>query len=406
MRLGSVDVLIIGGGIVGLTLALEVARREPGSRVCVLDKELDFGAHASGRNSGVLHAGFYYSEDSLKARFCVEGNQAWKDFCAAHDLPVNPAGKLVVARTPDEVPVLRTLLARGLANGVALSWVDEAEARALEPRVKTVEGALWSPSTATIDPGRIVARVALRCAEAGVQLRPGVRWLGREGTAHRTSEGVIEAGFVINAAGLHADLVARSWGVGERYRIVPFKGLYLYAEPEEVVRRAIYPVPLAGNAFLGVHYTPTVDGHTKIGPTAVPALWREHYGGVDNFVFSELAEVLRTQAQLLRHSDFGFRKLAIDELRKQSRARMVALAGALVEDVRPEHYRRWGRPGLRAQLVDLERGALVSDFVVERGEQSLHVLNAVSPAFTCALPFARACWDLATGTAGALDGRQ
>jgi L-2-hydroxyglutarate oxidase LhgO len=169
---------------------------------------------------------------------------------------------------------------------------------------------------------------------------------------------------------------------------MPFKGLYLYSdEPAGAIRTNIYPVPDLKNPFLGVHFTVTVDGRAKIGPTAIPALWREHYQGIGRFRASEFVTIMAQTIGLLVSSRFGFLRLAAQEALKYSRARMVSLAGALVEGVKPEHYRRWGRPGIRAQLVNVATRTLEMDFVLEGDSKSMHVLNAVSPGFTCALPF-------------------
>lgn len=209
-----------------------------------------------------------------------------------------------------------------------------------------------------------------------------------------TNRGEIEAGYIVNAAGLYADRIARDFGFSERYRILPFKGLYLYSdEPAGALRTNIYPVPDLRNPFLGVHFTLTADQHIKIGPTAIPAFWREQYNGLENFRFSEFADVIKREIGLLVSSGFDFTRLAFEELRKYSRRRMVSLASALVKEIDPRNYRRWGRPGIRAQLLDVEKKKLEMDFVVEGDDRSFHVLNAVSPAFTCAHPFARHVCD-------------
>ncbi|NIP72585.1 MAG: FAD-dependent oxidoreductase, partial [Gammaproteobacteria bacterium] len=212
---------------------------------------------------------------------------------------------------------------------------------------------------------------------------------GRNGSGVRTSAGVFEAGYVVNAAGLYADRIARDFGFSEHYRILPFKGLYLYSdEPPGAIRTNIYPVPDLRNPFLGVHFTVTADGHAKIGPTAIPAFWREQYTGFANFSLGELVDILVRQAGLFFGSSFDFKSLAVEELRKYVRSHLVKLAGALMEDVRPAHYKRWGKPGIRAQLLDVKQRKLEMDFVFEHDDRSMHVLNAVSPGFTCSLPFA------------------
>jgi len=219
-------------------------------------------------------------------------------------------------------------------------------------------------------------------------------FLGVEAGAVETTRGRIAAGYVFNAAGLYADRIARAFGFSRDYRIVPFKGLYLYSpEPPDSLRTNVYPVPDLAHPFLGVHYTITVDGKAKIGPTAVPAFWREHYDGFANFSLRELAEIVGREALLFARNAFGFRRLALHELQKYRKGRMVRLAADLVADPPPARAWTWGRPGIRAQLVHLRERRLEMDFRYEGDARSFHVLNAVSPAFTCALPFCEFLFD-------------
>jgi L-2-hydroxyglutarate oxidase LhgO len=395
------DFLVIGAGVVGLSIARELRRRRPDASVVLIDKEDSPGLHASGRNSGVLHAGFYYTADSLKARFTRAGNLAWTEYCRERGLPLLACGKLVTAANEADWPVLDELLRRGRANGVPVELIDEAAARAIEPRARTRGRALHSPSTAVVDPAACMASLAADARREGVSLRFRARYLGRRGRVVRTAAGDVEAGCVINAAGLYADRVARDFGFSERYRILPFKGLYLYSdEPPGSFRTLLYPVPDIRNPFLGVHVTVTPDGRAKIGPTAIPAFWRENYGGFSRFSAGECAEIAVRQAGLFLSAGFDFRRLAWEEIQKNSARRMVALASRLADGVTPERFHRWGKPGIRAQLVNLATRSLVMDFVIEGDKESLHVLNAVSPGFTCAFPFAAHVVARALKTAG------
>lgn len=389
------DFLVIGGGVIGLSIARELKRRYRDCGVGLIEKEPTCALHASGRNSGVLHAGFYYTADSLKARFTRDGNRELTAYCEARAVPLNRCGKLVVAQNAGELPALDELLRRGRANGVPLEPISADDARRLEPRARTHERALYSPTTSSVDPVRVVQALEQDARADGVRIHHGVRYLGSRPDRVLTSTGEMRVGYVVNAAGLYADHIARDYGFGKRYRILPFKGLYLYSdEAPGALRTHIYPVPDLRNPFLGVHFTLTVDGHVKIGPTAIPALWREQYRGPENFRLSEFLDIAWRQMNLVMRSGFAFTRLAIEELSKASRARMVARAAALADGVKLEHYRRWGRPGIRAQLADIAQRRLVMDFVCEGDARSLHVLNAVSPGFTCSLPFARYVCDL------------
>ena len=382
------DFLVIGGGIVGLNIARRLRRAFSGASVRLIEKEIDCGLHASGRNSGVLHAGFYYSPDSLKAKLTWKGNQLLTTYCEEKGIPLNRCGKLVVARDRTEHAGLDELLRRGRTNGITLESISEKEAKEIEPRVKTFQRALFSPATSTVDPALVMQAMKKDALEEGVQLHCGVRYLSLHKQQVATSGGTYDAGYVVNAAGLYADRIARDFGFADRYRILPFKGLYLYStEPPGAIRTNIYPVPDLKNPFLGVHFTVAASGKAKIGPTAIPGLWREQYEGMTNFRLNEFLEVATRAVGLLAASNFDFKALAAREAAKYSKSKMVSLASDLAEGVKPEHYQSWGKPGIRAQLLDIKKRKLEMDFVLEGDKRSMHVLNAVSPAFTCSLPF-------------------
>jgi len=384
----STDFLVIGGGVMGVTLALELKRRYPDCDITLMEKEAGFGLHASGRNSGVLHAGFYYTADSLKARFTREGNRRLTEYCRERGLALNPCGKIVVARSEEERSGIRTLLQRGRANGVDVRHVSEEKARELEPCAKTAGEALFSPTTSTVDPGEVMGELVRDAREGGIRLLPETAYLGLTRDGIRTSSGTIRAGYVVNAAGLYADRIARDYGYARDIRIFPFKGLYLYEDGDWAgLRRHIYPVPDLKNPFLGVHFTVTVRGEAKIGPTAIPALWRENYSGLKNPRWDELFEVARLGCGLMLHNRFGFRSLALRELPKFSRRHLASLAGKLVRGVDMRRFRIRGKPGIRAQPLNLRTRKLEMDFLYEGDSRSFHLLNAVSPAFTCSLPF-------------------
>jgi L-2-hydroxyglutarate oxidase LhgO len=293
-----------------------------------------------------------------------------------------------VARDASELAGLDELLRRGRVNNVTLEEISDEDARTIEPRVRTFRRAIFSPTTSAIDPTEVTLSLAADAERAGVAIARRTKYLGRRGTMVRTSSGTIECGYVVNAAGLYADRVARDYGFSDNYRVLPFKGLYLYADEVETVRTNIYPVPNLANPFLGVHFSVTTHGRTKIGPTAMPAFWREQYGGFAGFSGRELADIIMRQLRLLVRNDFGFRSLALSELKKYSRSNLVAVAAGMVSDLDPRQYTHWGKPGIRAQLLDIRTRQLVTDFHVEGDDRSMHVLNAVSPAFTSSIPFA------------------
>jgi L-2-hydroxyglutarate oxidase LhgO len=383
----TADVVIVGGGIVGLALADAWLQRDPSARLIVHDKEDHLAEHASGRNSGVLHAGFYYAPDSLKARLTRQGNQLLREFCHERGVLIRETGKVVVVSDVSQLPALDELFRRGQANGVELEMVDEAGLAELEPLARTKERALWSPSTAVSSPVAVVEALATRVRERGGRIAMSSQVTGAgPGWVMSTSEGRTSAGHVINAAGLYADTVAHWFGVGEEYRMLPFKGLYWYGSwvPGRL-QRHVYPVPDPRNPFLGVHLTVTVDGRAKVGPTAIPALWREDYAGLHGFDSSEAWQIARLYPRFFFSKHHNVPGLIRSEMPKYSRSHLVRQARALAPSIDPADFTERGRPGVRAQLLHVPTGRLEMDFVVRDGDKSTHVLNAVSPAWTSAL---------------------
>jgi L-2-hydroxyglutarate oxidase LhgO len=384
------DFIIIGSGIIGLTIAHAVKNRQSDARILILDKEPGEARHASGRNSGVLHAGFYYTSDSLKAKFTVEGSLAMKAYVKARGLGLNQCGKLVVAQNEHELGQLDELLRRGQRNGSNVRLIDEDRASDIDPNVKTFKRALYSPDTASIDPKEVCAALKEDLLKTGVEFSYNTKYLSRSGNIVQTSQGDFEAKKIINCAGLYADRVARDFGFGTKYTMIPFKGLYLkYTKNKTDINMNIYPVPNLKNPFLGVHFTKTVTGDIEIGPTAIPAFWRENYDSKHAFSLSEMAEVLFFESQLYLTDAFHFRSLAHEEIRKYNKKYFISLAQAMVKHIDPKGFTEYTRPGIRAQLLDKQTLNLVQDFVIEGDHKSVHVLNAVSPAFTCAFPFSQ-----------------
>lgn len=383
------DHLIIGGGIVGLALARELRAKQQRSSIAIIEKEPQVASHASGRNSGVLHAGFYYSADSLKAKFCREGNRMMREYCQQNGLAMDVCGKVVVAKNEAELEGLQELHARGVKNGVALSLVDAKQLAEIEPFAATHERALHVTTTASVNPEAVCRHMADGLHAAGVIFHLNTTFESRAGAnAAKTSAGVMEYGTLWNCAGLYADKLAHLFDVGREYHILPFKGLYLYApEGSPKLRTHIYPVPNLANPFLGVHFTKTVAGVVKIGPTATPAFWREQYDFRHGFDAREMASIVSMEADLFLNNHFNFRSLAIEEIKKYSKSYIRKQAAYMVQGYPLSGFTRYSRPGIRAQLINRKTKRLVQDFLVERGENSVHVLNAISPAFTCSLPF-------------------
>jgi len=318
----SVDYLVIGAGIIGLTIAKELNKQFPMSKIIILEKESDVAKHSSGRNSGVLHAGFYYTADSLKAKFTKDGNAMITKYCEDNNLKINRCQKVVVANDEVELKSLEELYSRGLKNGVDVKLISEKELNEKFTNVKTYKQALYSPSTSTVDPTEISLFMKEELKANGVEFKFNEAYSKNfKNNKILTSQGnEILAKKIINCSGLYADKIAKDFGFSKKYTIIPFKGIYLkYTQNDNPINTNIYPVPNLNNPFLGVHYTITVDGTIKIGPTAIPAFWRENYKGFDNFKLNEFFEIISYEIKLFITNAFNFRALAYEEIKKYSK---------------------------------------------------------------------------------------
>jgi len=388
----SPDFVVLGAGIVGLSIARALRLRHPDALLLVLEKEPAVGAHASGRNSGVLHSGIYYPERSLKARICAEGARRMAAYCDERKLPIRRAGKVILPTRPPDGARLEMLQARGRANGAHFELVDEAGLRAIEPDARSADPAgraLYNPDTASVEPREVTQGMAAELRELGVEIRAGVAaWPERDGTL-RVNGSPLAYGHLVNAAGAFADKVAHAMGVGARYRIMPFKGCYYrLREGASVTSRGlIYPVPDLRFPWLGVHTTVTPSGTVYFGPSAAPAFGRENYRGVEGFSAADVSVIAARMLEYYVRNANGFRHYVHTELPRLVKPGFLRAARALIPALRAEDLLPDKKVGIRAQLVDRETGTLEMDFVIEQGPRSTHVLNAVSPAFTCALPF-------------------
>lgn len=388
----NASILICGAGIVGLTVARDLVAAGYDD-ILIIDKEPEAGRHASGRNSGVLHAGIYYAPGSLRAQSCLEGNFRMKQYCEERGLPLLKTGKVIVARDESELPTLRELYSRATQNGAKVELIDDKQLAEIEPNAKSAGQALFSHYTAVVDPKAILQSIQAELLATGkVTLRFGARFtgLGKEQGKRLevlTTAGPVSCAFFINAAGAYGDVVAHAFGLGGDYQLIPFKGIYkkLKKEKAHMIRGSIYPVPNIKNPFLGVHFTRGAHGDVYLGPTAIPALGRENYGilsGIDSEAFSIL---LRDAVLFFRNKKF--REVALEEPRKYSFTYFFNDAKRLVKELSPDDIEATPKAGIRPQLVNVKKNELVMDFVIEGTYNSLHVLNSISPAFTSSLFF-------------------
>jgi (S)-2-hydroxyglutarate dehydrogenase len=391
------EVVVIGGGIVGLSSAMECSRRYPRLRLLVLEKEERLAIHQSGRNSGVIHSGIYYRPGSMKARTCVQGAQEMIAFCKEHGIPHQICGKLIIATQTDEFLRLEQLLRQGEANGIpGLRVLSCEEIREIEPHCAGLRG-LQVPSAGITDYGKVSEKYAEILLQNGAEIRLSteVTGLGKDNGdwVVETNRGNIGARYVINCAGLQSDLVAHMTGDNTHLRILPFRGEYyeLIPEREHLVRALIYPVPDPRFPFLGVHFTRRVNGHVDAGPSAVLALKREGYHKSDvslKEVFGELSfpGFWRMAA---RHWRTGLAEL----YRSFNKQAFVRALQQLVPEVDSSDLVP-APAGIRAQALE-RNGSFVDDFRFEGSRNLLHVCNLPSPAATASLVLGRAIVDMA-----------
>lgn len=383
------DIAIIGAGVMGLATGIALLQERPDLKVVIADKESEIAKHASGRNSGVLHAGFYYSPDSLKARFCRDGNRAIKQLAKRHEIPVREVGKVVVARNSDENERLGTLFERGIKNGVELELLEESRISAFEPLAVTHQRFLWSPTTAISDSKAIVKAMRDEFIVLGGEISFGKKLkLKTVNNEVLDDSNNFDAHHYVNAAGAQADRISRSIGVGNEYAMLPFMGVYRATEEKNLpLRRLVYPVPHPINPFLGVHFTLTIDNKVKIGPTAIPIAGREQYSFFEGWSGSDIAQAIKGMVSLIRGDAHDFGAILKSEIPKFLESTLVGESTELVPSAGSVNTWHKKPPGIRAQLVHLPTGRLEQDFVVATHLNSTHILNAVSPGWTSAIPF-------------------
>lgn len=385
------DFVIIGGGVIGLTIARALSLSRSGS-ICVLEKESALGTHTSGRNSGVLHAGIYYAPDSLKARFCAAGAQKMREYAAEHNIPCKKVGKVIVAPDAQAHSRVNDLYMRGLANGVNVKRVNVRELAQIEPEAFTHEEAIYSPDTAIIDIHVVIDTLEKELAAAGVAIQKNsqVVTVNADARLVSTPGEKYNYGHLINAAGLHADKIAHQMGIGSHYRILPFKGMYKKLRREAAARfnGLIYPVPDPAFPFLGVHLTRSLKGDVWVGPTALPAFGRENYKGAKGLDLLETPAILFNLGMMSLANHDGFLPMVREELSKLSNKSFYDRVKVLAPFLKEEDIEPCDKVGIRAQLIDVRTRKLVMDFLVEKGPSSTHILNAVSPGFTCSMVFA------------------
>jgi L-2-hydroxyglutarate oxidase LhgO len=358
--------------------------------IVIIEKEETLGKHASGRNSGILHAGIYYSSDSLKAKSCLRGNFLMRQYCKDRGLPLLETGKVIVAKDDNEIEILNKLFKLAVINGAKVELIDEKQLAEIEPYAKTYGTALYSPYTAVVDPKIILKSIYEDIVSSGkVKVLFNTKLYRTKGNnSVLTNNGAIQFKTFINAAGTESDKVAHMFGVGLNYRLIPFKGIYkkLRKEKSYMVRGNIYRVPDMRNPFLGIHFTRDVKGEVHIGPTAIPAFGRENYGLVKG-MDKEFLEILARDIVLFFRNE-KFREVVLSEPKKYFTRFFFEDSCKLVKGLEPEDIISSDKVGIRPQLVDWNKKELVMDYLILKDGRSIHLLNTISPGFTSSMDFA------------------
>jgi len=393
MSHNTTDICIIGAGVVSLATANQILERFPDLSITIIEKELDVGSHSSGRNSGVLHAGLYYQPESLKAKVCIPGAKRLKQWCHDNNIRVMNCGKVITPQKPELDSQLEVLLDRGHSNGATVEIINQQQFNELVPDGYTSTGrAIWSPDTCIVKPIQIIQKLKQRLQERGVNfLFFQEHWK----VAINSKQVILADGIklsyahLINCAGLQADRVAHQFNVGKKYTMLPFKGSYWQLKKDAPFKfnTNLYPVPDLEVPFLGVHATPSIDGVTYLGPTAIPALGRENYTGLQGI------EPLMTLG-FLRHMitqitiDKKMRNYVYNQAFDWAPKNFLSAVKAIIPKIEMIHIERSSKVGIRPQLYDKNNRKLVQDFVMLDGPSSTHVVNAISPAFTASFELA------------------
>ena len=397
MRDDSCDFLIVGTGIVGLTVAWELKKRHPLSKIIILEKESKVGLHASGRNSGVLHSGIYYGSDTLKAKVCSSGAKKMQEFADEYNISYNKSGKVIIATSEDDLATIDKLIKNASENGIIAKKLNEHEVKEIEPYANPYQSGIHVPETAVIDSKTVVKKLYDLLKGKGVIFKFNSPLLAqdKEDRAILTPREKFFYGYLYNCAGANADRIAKIFGKGLDYTMIPFKGIYYKLDPERnyLLNSSIYPVPDISLPFLGTHLTRVISGDVYIGPTAIPAFGRENYGILKGVKFNEGIKISSELLSMYIKNKSNFRLLAHTEIRKYLKPWFLKSAQELVPELNSSDLLPSNKVGIRPQLVNINTKEIEMDYIIEKTENSIHILNSISPAFTSAFSFAKLIVD-------------
>ncbi|MBT4764647.1 L-2-hydroxyglutarate oxidase [bacterium] len=388
----NTDFLIVGAGIVGLSVAWELRKRNPLATITILEKEPEVGLHASGRNSGVLHSGIYYGSDTLKAKVCSAGAKKMQTFADEYGIACKKSGKIIIATSESDLPTIERLLKNATDNGIKAERLNEKEIAEIEPYATPYQAGIYSPDTAVIDSKSVVKKLYSLLKDKGVrfELNSPLLEQNEKGKTVSIPNKTISYGYLYNCAGANADRVAKLFGQGFDYTMVPFKGIYYKLRKERgyLVNGNIYPVPDINLPFLGVHLTRVINGDVYVGPTAIPAFGRENYGTLQGMELGEGFKISSELISMYLKNKSNFRLLVHTEIRKYLKPWFLKSAQKLMAELKSEDLIPSNKVGIRPQLVNVKTKSIEMDYIIEQTENSTHILNSISPAFTSSFAFA------------------
>ena len=388
------DIVILGGGIVGLTIAHQIKKKNKNLSIIIIDKESDFGFHTSGRNSGVLHAGLFYEPNSLKAKVCIDGAKRLAKWCDEQSIDVLRCGKVITPQKECLDSQIDKLYKRGKENGVDVQIINEQEFNKLVPDGRTSSGrALWSPNTSVVNPKLVISRLKEILLDMGVIFIFNTQVTEaslKKNEINLSNSSKLSFGYLFNCSGLNSDRVGKIFNVGKDLTLLPFKGIYWKLSPKAPFKfeTNLYPVPDLNVPFLGVHVTPSPEGQISLGPTAVPAWGRENYKGIKGIEIDMSAELIFHLTNQFIANKKGFRKYTYQQALLGIKPLFYRAAKELIPKLKIEHLEVSNKVGIRPQLYDKSKGLLIDDFKIENTKNSTHILNAISPAFTSSFALA------------------
>jgi len=383
--------------MVGLSVAKNIldATSQKEFRIAIVEKEASTGIHSSGRNSGVLHAGLYYPPDSIKAKICVKGKKRLEKWILDNRLNYNKCGKLIVAQDSHLDSQLEVIANRGIRNGANVQILNKQEFKAKLPLARSASGrAVWTPDTAVVDPKQVISTLTKEVVTKGVDLYTGANNWNIDIEKKRINlqkEVSIKFGYLINCAGIHAKEIAKRYGIGQEFSVMPFKGLYWKIKPNSStsIGANLYPVPDLEVPFLGVHFTPNSDNSSiSIGPTATLAAGKESYQGFECLEPLQLANSLTILLKQYAFNEGNIRKYMHEQAFLWIKEKMMLEAKKLVPSLNIEDVEISSKVGIRSQLFNHKKNQLENDFIYRKTDSSLHVMNAISPAFTASFELA------------------